>query len=456
VVQSVTTAGVTSRTVYVGLGATGKSLYERTTTPGAPTRHVHFIYAGATHGGSAFALRVLDEGGPMTDRYYSFDHLGSVTAMSDGQGHVASAETSSLDATVLGYDAWGARRNPDGTAVSSASFDIPVGNFEFTGQEQIPNVGLVNMNGRLYDPALGRFLSPDPNVQFATDLQSYNRYSYAGNNPLRYTDPTGYFWKQLGAYFASQFENPITDLELGLTLAVCVGSDGVGCFVLELEFAVFNATVAIGNGAGFDQTLLNTEIGLGVGMATGGLVNAYGGGWLAGLIVGSASAAVTTGISNVISDKSFFGYNVLGAALLSAAEGAAALGLQEVVQVSQASTATSSGQGGSGATDAESRARQQAADTGAAEGRASGVAGERESWFAGHESQRTDAPTPGELLADPDVHEAIQRAWDDSRSDSLVNQSHEEGGWIYADKATGEISAVIRAQPLVSPRCSPS
>ena len=71
-----------------------------------------------------------------------------------------------------------------------------------TGHEQIPNVGLVNMNGRLYDPALGRFLSPDRNVQFVTDLQSYNRYSYAQNNPLKYTDPTGY---DLGDFFKSFF-----------------------------------------------------------------------------------------------------------------------------------------------------------------------------------------------------------------------------------------------------------
>ena len=47
------------------------------------------------------------------------------------------------------------------------------------------------MNGRIYDPTVGRFLSPDPNVQFASNLQSYNRYSYAAGNPLRYTDPTG-------------------------------------------------------------------------------------------------------------------------------------------------------------------------------------------------------------------------------------------------------------------------
>jgi len=46
-------------------------------------------------------------------------------------------------------------------------------------------------DARLYDPAVGRFLSPDPYVQNSDFSQSYNRYSYAWNNPLRYTDPTG-------------------------------------------------------------------------------------------------------------------------------------------------------------------------------------------------------------------------------------------------------------------------
>ncbi len=50
------------------------------------------------------------------------------------------------------------------------------------------------MNGRVYDPQLGRFLSADPFVQLPANSQSYNRYSYALNNPLKYTDPSGYFF----------------------------------------------------------------------------------------------------------------------------------------------------------------------------------------------------------------------------------------------------------------------
>ena len=53
------------------------------------------------------------------------------------------------------------------------------------------------MNGRVYDPTIGRFLSADPHIQAPGNLQSYNRYSYVMNNPLRYTDPSGYFWKKI-------------------------------------------------------------------------------------------------------------------------------------------------------------------------------------------------------------------------------------------------------------------
>lgn len=53
------------------------------------------------------------------------------------------------------------------------------------------------MNGRVYDPDTARFLSADPNIQAPYDTQSYNRYSYVKNNPLKYTDPSGFFFKKL-------------------------------------------------------------------------------------------------------------------------------------------------------------------------------------------------------------------------------------------------------------------
>jgi RHS repeat-associated protein len=70
--------------------------------------------------------------------------------------------------------------------------------------------GLINMNGRMYDPVIGRVLSPDPSVQSPTYTQNYNRYSYCLNNPLRYTDPSGYFvhptdWRDEPVILAPEF-----------------------------------------------------------------------------------------------------------------------------------------------------------------------------------------------------------------------------------------------------------
>jgi RHS repeat-associated protein len=65
------------------------------------------------------------------------------------------------------------------------------------GHEIVDGVGLIHMNGRVYDPEIGRFLSADPFVQDLGSLQSLNRYSYVLNNPLSYTDPSGYFFAKL-------------------------------------------------------------------------------------------------------------------------------------------------------------------------------------------------------------------------------------------------------------------
>jgi RHS repeat-associated protein len=98
----------------------------------------------------------------------------------------------------------------DGTAVFEASYDawgnqtITNGTFEFhrgyTGHEHLPEFGLINMNGRMYDPILGRFLSPDPFVQMPDFSQNFNRYAYCLNNPFKYTDPSGENWKYYGDY----------------------------------------------------------------------------------------------------------------------------------------------------------------------------------------------------------------------------------------------------------------
>jgi RHS repeat-associated protein len=57
----------------------------------------------------------------------------------------------------------------------------------------LDEVGIIHMNGRLYDPEIGRMLGPDPVVQSPENCQNYNAYAYVLNNPMRFTDPSGYF-----------------------------------------------------------------------------------------------------------------------------------------------------------------------------------------------------------------------------------------------------------------------
>jgi len=66
----------------------------------------------------------------------------------------------------------------------------------YTGTSRVEAV--IHMNGRIYSPSLGRMLSPDPVTQSPEDGQNYNRYTYAFNNPLKYTDPSGYVGVDLG------------------------------------------------------------------------------------------------------------------------------------------------------------------------------------------------------------------------------------------------------------------
>jgi len=86
---------------------------------------------------------------------------------------------------------WGNRRNPT-TGVKYTT--TPTGLLfarGFTGHEHVDMLGLIKMNGRFYDPALGLFTSPDNNIQAPDFTQNFNRYTYCLNNPLMYTDPDG-------------------------------------------------------------------------------------------------------------------------------------------------------------------------------------------------------------------------------------------------------------------------
>lgn len=94
----------------------------------------------------------------------------------------------------LSFDAWGRRRNPDNWSytLTDTTFFIDRG---YTMHQHYDALGVINMNGRVYDPVLGQMLSPDCLIADPTNPQDYNRYSYCNNNPLKYTDPSG--WKKM-------------------------------------------------------------------------------------------------------------------------------------------------------------------------------------------------------------------------------------------------------------------
>ena len=64
--------------------------------------------------------------------------------------------------------------------------------YTFTGQKVDSYIKLIQMGIRWYDPELGRWTRPDPIIPNVYNPQSLNRYAYVLNNPLKYTDPTGY------------------------------------------------------------------------------------------------------------------------------------------------------------------------------------------------------------------------------------------------------------------------
>ncbi len=142
------------------------------------------------------AIHSIKSSGAETLNYLFNDHLGSSSIITDNLGTVE--QTAS-------FDAFGKRRDPslwnDYTDpyndVVNLSELLAVTQKGFTGHQQVDHASIIHMGGRIYDPEIGRFIQADPIVQAPKDGQSLNRYSYVFNNPLSYTDPTGYVCETL-------------------------------------------------------------------------------------------------------------------------------------------------------------------------------------------------------------------------------------------------------------------
>ena len=207
-----------------------------------------------------------------TIKYLLGDHLGSVDVIANANGTLAQK---------MSFDAWGKRREASWTVmIDPSQFDSTITTHGFTGHEEIDPVELVHMNGRVYDPEIGRFLSADPFVQDQSNSQSFNRYSYVLNNPLSLTDPTGFFFgsifKAIGNFIGKVFSAIASVFKAVLKIpliraviqiaacagpeltAVCVGVTGamelvaggsIGDAIKAMAFTVvsFNTWAAVGD-----------------------------------------------------------------------------------------------------------------------------------------------------------------------------------------------------------------
>lgn len=182
-------------------GPDGERWHSVLTRDGSVVRET--VYAGSYE-------RVTENG--ITNEFYYLDN-GLLVVRRDGGAFVPYAMFADQQGSILSvvaadgsrvfaaaYDEWGQQR----VTLNAIGFSRG-----YTAHEMMPQFGIINMNGRLYDPMLARFFSPDNYVQQPTNSQNFNRYSYCLNNPLKYTDPSGEFLAEL---FASAFISAVRSM----------------------------------------------------------------------------------------------------------------------------------------------------------------------------------------------------------------------------------------------------
>ncbi len=307
-VTRTTVAGITMTKRFIG------GLYEEEESDDGTLRKVHYIKAG----GEAIAIHT-EEDDQSTDHFLLKDHLGSMSAIVSVTGEVLERYS---------YDAWGNRRDAQtwGPLDGATSVSYARG---FTGHEHLGLFALINMNGRMYDPVIGRFLSPDPYTQSPDFTQGLNRYSYVFNNPLSMTDPSGYIsvGQILGvaaAVLTSAILTPaggFATLALLKTFVVGAAAGFAGSFVGALAggasfgdalmsglraapIAAITAGISFGIGELFDDVVwAGKEFARATthGLAQGGMRAVTGGNFWHGFISGFS----TSGVASIMRDLNY-------------------------------------------------------------------------------------------------------------------------------------------------------
>ena len=219
------------------------------------------------------------------------DHLGSITRVYNASGTLVQE---------LNYDAWGRMRDPSTfTLFAPSSEPEPYLGRGYCGHEHLTGLGLINMNARLYDPILGRFLAADPFVQAPNMTQNFNRYSYCLNNPLRFADTSGELFGIDDAILVV-----VAGAIIGGTINAISNSKNIHNFWDALGyFGVGAAAGAVGAYAGGAIT---------IGGAIGGALSGFVAGVSSGAILGAGNSVMTYGNFDHVWGDAFNGMVVGG------------------------------------------------------------------------------------------------------------------------------------------------
>ena len=232
-------------------------------TAGTVTKEFTYLGGDAYHA----PVVAVTQSGATTYYYLLRDYLGNIT-------HVYNSSNSTTQE--YSFDAWGRRRNPTDWSYDLTSQPELFAGRGFTSHEHLPWFNLVNMNGRLYDPAVGRFISPDNFVQDPGNSQSYNRYSYCLNNPLKYTDISGNtWWSHFWGWAGENVGSIITGVYLTAAVVTCFINPVLGGAMIGAYLGGLSTNSGQMNAGAWDWKDPATYCGI----IMGGTLGAVGGYW---------------------------------------------------------------------------------------------------------------------------------------------------------------------------------
>ena len=259
--------------------------------------------------------------GGLERHYLHKDHQGSVIAITDDEGDVVSQAV---------YDPFGKKSAVYVSSVFSGTFITEPTQMGYTGHREVASLGIVDMLGRIYDAKIGRFLQADPFVQDENNSQSYNRYSYVMNNPMSYTDPSGYFvdklWEEIKPFIGviiavvatiicNACSGPLWAMAIGAVAGAAQAAANGGNVFSGALIGAFSALVFYGIGSDLGDFTSFSEVfanGANLGRYaakvylhgfTGGIMSvAQGGKFGAGFASAGLTQAAAPGISGIKGD----------------------------------------------------------------------------------------------------------------------------------------------------------